>query len=153
MINFKWYKKNNIIYLKGTIYERSDFSDIFKNTSQQPVKIDMSGIERINSIGIRNWTDLLRNTNVLIEYINCSTVVFDQFVMHAGFVGKNSKVISFYARYYCEICKNQIDHLFYLRHFIAGTSKLPRFACKCGHQLKLDENEADYLKFINFLLT
>jgi anti-anti-sigma regulatory factor len=65
---------------------------------------DMDKIKNINSCGIREWIRLLESigANAQIEYINCPQIVVQQMNMVSGFLGKNSKVTSFYAPYFCE---------------------------------------------------
>ena len=152
MVEFKWYIKESIIYMEGTMYECSDFSGIFNNIEKETVKIDLSGIKRINSIGVLNWSKLVNNSNISIEYINCSTVIVEQFAIYTGFLGENSKVTSFYARYYCEVCKKEVDKLFNSSLLVEIKDELPKFYCKCKHQLILDDIEEDYIKYIDILL-
>ena len=142
-------KEGNVISVSGVIDEHSDFTGIFDGIEASCV-IDMGGIRRINSCGVREWVNIMRTTDMEIEYVNCPTAVVEQFNMVPEFLGKNARVKSFYARYYCEDCDNEENFLLDVEQYFADPSDVvvPEFICDCGSPFEFDDDESEYFMFL-----
>ena len=85
-------RKGDRVFLSGVINENSDFSSLVSETS--PLRIDFSGVERINSIGVRNWMLFLTkwDDQKAIEYHQCSAPIVDQLGVIVSLKGVRKKV-------------------------------------------------------------
>jgi hypothetical protein len=133
--------------LSGIIDEGADLS-FFDQLSGPSVRLNLRGIRRINSYGVRTWIEAVRRIprSVSLELHECPPSVVDQINMVAGFVGRG-KVVSFYAPMACERCGLERDHLFSVADYRAA-GKLPAVDCpRCGATMHVDDLEEQYLLF------
>ena len=142
-------KSENGIFVTGIIDEHSNFKDIFAGIKEF-CTIDMAGIQRINSCGVREWTKAVSNSNLKLEYINCPTVVVEQFNMVPEFLGKIAEVKSFYARYYCEDCDIEKDFLLDVKNCFPDKNNItpPEVICECGSPFEFDDDESEFFLFL-----
>ena len=142
-------REGNIISITGIIDEHSDFSNIFDRIEGTCI-VNMEGISRVNSCGVREWAHAVAETNLKIKYINCPPAIVEQFNMVPEFLGENTDVISFYARYYCEDC--DIEELFLIEtnRLLLNADRLtaPEFVCECGAIFEFDDEEDEYFMFL-----
>ena len=142
-------QEGNEIFVIGTINEHSDFSNIFDGKEGTCI-VNMEGVLRVNSCGVREWARAVSNLNLKIEYINCPPAIVEQFNMVPEFLGKNTEVKSIYARYYCEDC--DLDELFLIeisRLFSkSGDIVVPEFVCECGALFEFDDEVDEYFMFL-----
>ena len=128
------------IALYGVINEASDLSPLLKLRS--PLRIDLSGITRINSLGVRTWVLFVRDaeaTGVDIVAERCAPVLVQQMGMISNFMGTRSRVASLLVPYVCERCSAYQEQL-----VEAATGQPlviePTQPCtKCGGAMQLDE--------------
>ena len=87
-------QRGDRVYLSGVINEDSDFSPLLSKPS--PLKIDFSGVERINSVGVRSWMRFLSqwDDKKQIEYWECSVAIVDQLSIIGSLRGVRVKVAS-----------------------------------------------------------
>ncbi len=80
--------------VSGIINEASDFSPLLNEVA--PLRLDFSGVQRINSIGVRSWMRFLAQwgNEKPIEYLECSTVVVDQLCILGSLRGIQAKIAS-----------------------------------------------------------
>lgn len=105
-------RKGGKVYLSGVINENSDFSPLLKETS--PLKIDFSGVQRINSVGVRSWMKFLSQwgDDKLLEYWECSVVIVDQLSIIGSLRGVRKKVAtvkSVYLPSECTSCAKESE--------------------------------------------
>ncbi|HVE81782.1 MAG TPA: FIST C-terminal domain-containing protein, partial [Myxococcales bacterium] len=70
------------------------------------VVMDLSGITRVTSFGVREWLQMLQESESRVEALylaRCSEAVSNQLTMIRRFAGKG-QVVSFYAPYLCSGC-------------------------------------------------
>ena len=150
MSAFRIEKKKNTVIISGIINEFSEFGNVF-NDIKKAIRVDMSGVERINSCGIRAWVQAIRDIPQDIIYFNCPPVVIESFNMVPEFLGSKSKVESFFARYYCDKC--DIEKMFFLivKDYLKKYPDLnaPEYNCKCGMLFEFDDNEDEFFMFLN----
>lgn len=84
--------KGGKVYLSGVINENSDFSPLLNEPA--PLKIDFSGVQRINSVGVRSWMRFLSlwGDSKPIEYWECSVVIVDQLSIIGSLRGVRNKI-------------------------------------------------------------
>jgi anti-anti-sigma regulatory factor len=139
----------NRVVLSGEITEEADFTPLLELKARDLV-VDLSQITRINSSGLREWIEFARACNSLGARLileRCSPVVVNQLNMIWNFAGRDGKVRSVFAPYFCEKCHNEHLELIDLgktpRPTIAG--ELP--CAKCGSTLEFDDVADIYLQF------
>ncbi len=134
------------VTIAGTIDEDSDLAPLAR--LKGPVEIDLSGVRRLNSVGIREWMDAMRAlaSRSKVTFVRCSRAIVEQLNMIHGFLG-HCTVVSFFAPMRCEPCDRDVDHLFDKRT-VAADDGLSEVRCTCGRVMDLDELEDSYLLFI-----
>lgn len=156
MQKFEYSKENiddvTLIKMSGVIDEDCYLKDIFIDALDK-IAIDLSGITRINSCGIRTWVnvmDMLTEKKMVI-FIECSPVIMRQFNMIANFGGKGV-VQSFHIPYFCENCNKEYELTAETRDFLS--KELPLnvdvYRCtECNSQLVFDDIESKYFNFLS----
>lgn len=119
------------------------------NETNKAIKIDLSKVEFINSVGVRNWIQTYPFKSKKVELINVSVHVMDSFNMTPG-MQLGGKVLSFFLPVYCENC----EETFELIHVSDIDLKDPDFKialkpCACGSQPQLDTDMDSYLTCLN----
>lgn len=117
--------------------------------------VDFSGVTRINSCGVRQWTRAIVTCQARIRYVNAPALIVDQFSMVPEFLGANSTVESFQARYVCGACNREETVLLSVGDAVSkgvaarGSCEPPPHACgQCGTPADLDHNADVYLEFL-----
>ena len=153
MAELKIEKNGNSIFISGIIDERASFDEAFNGIDEVCI-VDMKGVKRINSCGVRSWASAIENLKIKLQYVNCPTVVVEQFIMVPEFLGKNTQVKSFYARYFCEECDTEKDFLFDVKESFPNVSNLeiPEVKCDCGLPSEFDDDEAEFFSFLKSIL-
>jgi hypothetical protein len=161
------------VALRGEIDENADFSEL-RATLRGNVELSLEGITRINSCGVREWVNFVRELPGVrtLFFARCSPPVVLQLNTIYNFRGR-ARVASFMAPYVCEACHgdeyklldvaehfgDQIGHS--ARHSLAeGASArsarvadwrahVPAFRCRrCGGVMVFDELPERYLSFL-----
>jgi hypothetical protein len=141
-----------LVKVSGIIDETTMFEDTVAKFDEN-VWVDFSGVTRINSCGVRQWTRAIHTSAARIHYVNCPALIVDQFSMVPEFLGPNSEVETFEARYACESCGNEDILLLQVgKDVIPGQEEYldgPEHKCsKCGSQMEFDHNPEVYLDFL-----
>lgn len=98
------------LVLSGSFTEASDFAGLAA-AMPDDVILDVSGIEHINSSGVRLWTNTLRQMKergVRMSFTRCSVMFMAQVSMIADFTA-GFPVQSFLARFVCGDCDEWED--------------------------------------------
>jgi hypothetical protein len=133
-------------HLAGVIDESADLT--FLEQLVGPVRLNMRGIRRINSYGVRAWIEAVRRvpSGVALELVECPPSVIDQINMVAGFAGRG-RVVSFLAPMICESCGNEKEQLFLTEDY-RRERRLPDVRCpRCAAAMQVDDLEEQYLLF------
>lgn len=134
--------------LSGVIDEHADLG--FMHELSGNVRLNLKGVRRINSFGVRAWIEAVRRVpeGTKVEFVECPPPVVDQMNMVQGFLGRGL-VTSFYAPLVCERCDTEKDHLFQVDECRAAGGKLAAVPCpKCGQPMEVDDLEEQYLLFV-----
>lgn len=133
--------------LSGTIDESADFVALLGQIpAGRLVKIDLSEVERISSVGVRAWISfidklMLQEMQVMLD--QCSVAIVRQLSMITQFRG-HGVVRSVYAPYYCADCNLEQLRLIDLRGDVMAQLRAPVACPSCGLDLELDEEESLY---------
>ena len=154
-------EKNNEknIKLQGSIDEFSKFPEITDNDKNNIVSVDLKGIIRINSLGIRLWILWMESMKPCQQVIlkNCPQLIVNQMNSISGFKPDYVNVLSFYINYYCEECDLQNNVLLHSDNSFKKTgsqaeeSVIPpqlKQCSNCKNETKLDVNIQNYFKFL-----
>ncbi len=136
-------------FISGVIDENSDLSPLQRLTAAE-VELNMRGVRRINSFGVRAWVDVIRSvpSTTHLVFVECPSPVIDQCNMVGGFLGHGA-LRSFYAPLICEECDEQVDQLFATQVCRELGGKLPAVPCdRCGEPMEVDDLEEQYLLFL-----
>jgi hypothetical protein len=141
------------VALRGEIDENADFSDL-RPILRGDVELQLDGITRINSCGVREWVNFVRSLRQplvrSLAFARCSATVVLQLNTIYNFRGR-ARVSSFFAPYVCESCHaDEYKLLSVDEHFPDRTPhQLPAFRCaRCGGTMLFDELPERYLSFL-----
>ena len=135
----------------GEIDENADFSEL-RRQLRGSVVFRLSNVRRINSCGVREWVNFVRDLPNVTELVfsHCSPAIVTQLNMIYNFRG-NASVRSFYAPYVCENCGIEEEKLLDVdTHFANGNiGNPPEFVCeRCRDPLQFDDLPERYLSFL-----
>ncbi|WP_437926946.1 FIST N-terminal domain-containing protein [Sorangium sp. So ce291] len=117
------------------------------------VLIDLAGVERITSFGVREWLQMIQAAQPRLRALylaRCSEPVINQLSMIRRFAG-GGQVVSFYAPYCCEPCGAQFERLVDCAHDAASLAegKPPEAMCpRCGGAGAFDDDAETYFGFV-----
>ncbi len=135
--------------LSGVVDEYADLSLVFEAPGPE-LRLDLTGIERINSFGVRAWIEAMQKVSpeVRLVFERCAPPIIDQINMVLGFVG-HAEIESFFAPMVCDDCAEEKYVLFEtdVCRDLGGT--LPATPCpNCREDMEIDDLEEQYLHFI-----
>lgn len=141
--------RNKFIF-EGIINEFAQFRPMLE-FSDEAMTLNLKGVTRINSTGVREWINALEKVDRTIEiyFEECPPIVVYQMTMIPNFTARG-KVLSVYAPYYCPECENQEEILIPMNGF--DLSELPSPTCtSCGApNMEFDDDEESYFYFMEF---
>jgi hypothetical protein len=140
-----------VVELRGEIDENADFSELRQNL-RGDVELDLESVSRINSCGVREWVNFVRNLERVrsLSFTRCSPPVVLQLNTIYNFRGP-AVVRSFLAPYVCEACHvDEYKLLDVVEHFPDRQyNRVPAFLCRrCGGVMMFDELPERYLSFL-----
>lgn len=147
----------DVTFLKvgGIIDEDNTLAGSLKKIDGRTVVIDLSGVERINSCGVRDWVNWLNDLDARgksVVLVRCSPCIVNQINLVNNFVGRGM-VKSFFAPYFCPTCDIEQQKLLQVEDF-AGMDR-PRApevrgdACqRADCQMEFDDIEEAYFAFL-----
>jgi len=138
------------IVLQGSVNEDADFESLLATIkTRQHVVISLKGIGALNSCGVREWVNFVREipAEIQIELEDCSPVVVSQLNMISNFVG-HAKIVSVVAPFICDSCGNEEERIL---NVADGTfPELTGTTCgKCHDEMVFDDIEDSYFAFLD----
>lgn len=135
------------VELSGAIDESADLGDVFRAIDGDAL-FDLSGIERINSIGVLRWVSAFvphtETHEVIIEAVSYPMMLQANCV--ANLFGSAS-VRSCLAPYFCPTCKDHQMVLVTVDQLAAAEGSAPAVSCqRCRTLLDFDELDV-YFQF------
>ena len=145
----------SFLKVSGTIDEDNNLAGSLKKIEGRTVVIDLSGVERINSCGVRDWVNWLGDLEAAgksVVLVRCSPCIVTQINLVHNFTGKGL-VKSFFAPYYCGKCDKEQQKLLQVEAFSGNTTlRAPVFrADGCQNvpcELQFDDIEESYFAFL-----
>jgi hypothetical protein len=131
----------------GDITEAADLSPLL-SISATTVILDLQGVRRINSSGVRQWVQFINGLGKggrRIVFDRCSVAIVHQLNMVSSFRG-NAQIRSVYAPYVCTDCGKDDARLTQVE---ASTPLVPEgVACSaCGAAMEFDDLPEVYFSF------
>lgn len=139
--------------LSGTIDESFDGKRLAATVDATTLVLDLGGVRKISSFGIREWVDFVGAVGarrVAIYLVECAPKVVDQLNMVANFAG-SGRVYSFYLPYHCDYCDHDDRVLWQVDrdHEALRAGKPPQRACgHCGELQYFNEDPVTYLSYL-----
>lgn len=134
------------VRLSGTIDESFDPQALLAEAKGQKVILNLAGISRLTSFGVREWTNAMRDLCSRIEsvfFVEVSPAIVTQLNLVANFAG-GAQVLSVHAPFYCD-CGFETVVTMDLRE---GTAAIPAIQCsQCKKQMEFDEDPDSYFVF------
>lgn len=122
-------------------------------TASPSIELDVAGVRRINSLGVRAWIDFMRTLDKrTVTLLRCSPSFVDQLNMVSDFRG-HARISSFLAPYVCESSGNVFfEELTVGKDVTAGNfAGIDRRSCgECPEPLVFDDLPERYLQFLSF---
>ena len=150
-MNYRFDENTNRVFLEGSITEHDDIVPLSEKLPAEAV-LDVSGITRINSSGVRQWIHFVKSVpeTVQISLEGCPLVVINQINMIANFLGASRiKVKSLVVPFACVTCGNSAEELREAERLakegIVGSPSCP----ECGSEMEPDVLQSEYLAFLN----
>jgi anti-anti-sigma regulatory factor len=139
-----------VVEFSGELDENCEFGEL-RARLRGRVVFHLAGVRRINSCGVREWVNFVRDLSAACEltFTHCSPAIVTQLNMIYNFRG-NAKVESFVAPYMCVGCGHEEEKLIDAKMDLAdGVRSPPRFVCdQCGLALEFDDVPERYLSFL-----
>lgn len=139
------------VSLTGNIDEGADFAPVTRLPG--PLVIDLGGINRINSLGVREWIHFVKEreaAGIDLTFERCSPVMVGQVGMISNFMGKRSRIKSVLVPYVCPACSTETLGLF---EVMPGAEVPLSAPCpKCQQAMELDELPDTYSAIVESAL-
>jgi len=134
--------KDGVVYATGFLDEYADFDAILSRS--EPLVLNMEGVLRINSVGIRNFLKFLNAWGPKsLEYQKCTADFIDQLNMipAIGGINKQAVVSSLYVPLECDSCDKELEQLSDIKPYkdaIEKNQELPHVKCpECGDSMNV----------------
>jgi anti-anti-sigma regulatory factor len=137
------------VRISGDLTEHSDFSSVLART-ESFLRLNLSGISRINSCGVREWMrliDALRASDRAFELEACAVSFVTQMNMISNFAG-TARVLSFYGPYLCTACDEERHELFVITDGEAVELPATKPCSVCRAEMEFDDIPKLYLSFL-----
>lgn len=137
----------------GTIDEGFDGKKLGASATGDTLVIDLGGVKKISSFGIREWVDFVGAASTQVRsmiLIECAPKVVDQLNMVANFAG-GGRVFSFYAPFRCDYCDSEHRVLLQVDkdHEAIKSMKLAERPCpSCKESMYFDEDGATFFSYL-----
>ncbi len=144
----------SVIKLAGVLDEHNQLGELTEQVGAGTALINLSGIERINSIGTRDWVNWLASLEargIQPVLVACSPAIVAQLNRVKNFVG-SGVVKSFQVPYRCVACGQHKALLVHVAQLGAPPHEPPACACEgCGAAMTLDDESGTYFAFVRSL--
>jgi hypothetical protein len=142
-----WNVNGTTVSLKGSLTEEADLMRLVEHLPGNAV-MDLAGLSRINSYGVRLWLDFVRAVPARLILDRCSVAFVAQLNLIANFSGGNT-VRSVYVPYICSTCEEPFDVLVPTENSKKAPSLPGPQRCKaCGGDLEVDVPSEVYFHFL-----
>lgn len=136
------------INLKGEITETANFEALLA-VMDGSIEIDLSGITRINSTGVREWIHFARKAGEVVDHLTftrCSIAIVQQLNMIANFAGSGT-VTTVMAPFFCPACDTDSNELIDVTKGPVDVDNLKVDCPSCGADMEFDDLPDEYFSF------
>ena len=140
--------------LSGPMDESANYA-VIDRAGVRRLEVDFEAVGLINSTGLQGWVKFVASLPATMEVVfrRCAVRVVSQMNMFPGFTGgRQVKIESFYAPYFCVACDRSVDILLAggpPGKVLAG-DKAPPMSCPvCGESAEFDGIEKKYFLFLS----
>ncbi len=134
------------VRLNGTVDESFDPQALLAEARGQKVILNLKGVTRLSSFGVREWTHAMRELCARVEHVylvEVSPAVVTQLNMVANFAGA-AHVLSVQAPFYCD-CGYESEITYDLRD---GEVNLGSVVCReCASLMSFDDDPESYFQY------
>src|SRR3954470_23420591 len=137
----------------GQIDESFEGKKLGATVAGDTLVLDLGGVKKISSFGIREWVDFVTTANKLVRsmvLIECSPKVVDQLNMVANFAG-GGRVFSFYAPFRCDYCDSEHRVLLQVdkdQETIKSMKLAERPCPSCNEAMYFDEDGSTFFSYM-----
>jgi anti-anti-sigma regulatory factor len=135
--------------LVGALDEHSGLKDLPSKVDSQVVYLDLGGVERINSCGVRDWMVMIRamSDHARVVLSNCSPAIVAQLNFVSRFAG-DATVESILLPYVCPSCEVEKNVAVSAMEFSVPGFEPPSCDCDdCELPMVFDDVPQSYLAF------
>lgn len=137
------------VRIAGDITEESSFAAL-ADLAAPIVVLDLAEVRRINSAGVREWVNFIKELGARreVRLERCAVAVVQQLNVVRGFCG-NATVTSLFVPYLCAACGREHVELF--ERSATGACEPPEtLPCpECGGTMDFDDLPEAYLAFLS----
>lgn len=140
----------SVVKLAGFLDEDNNLKGLVEMIPAGTAMIDLAGVERINSCGIRdwvNWLAALEANGTVPVLVSCSPPIVAQINLVKNFTGGGA-VKSFQVPYHCRECDEEKILLVETAEMTTGSAAPTCLCDSCGHAMDLDEMPESYFAFL-----
>ena len=146
------FEDEKTIKFSGALDEYASIKKAIESFPKE-VWVDLSEVTTINSMGVREWSLAIASSSSKIHYINCPSIVIDQFNATYEFLGENATIDSMEVYFHCELCDYTTSH-----NCEVGQGKeidltkedfldhLPPDCLRCGEKMQIDHQVEIYFQ-------
>ena len=136
--------------LSGEFSEDADFASLLAMATN-PLELDLAGIERVTSCGVREWLIFMKaaekqGRRIVLE--RCSPVIVQQANMISNFLGA-CEVRSVQLPYFCDSCRKERTLLRELGGKPPEPPEKTATCPDCGGQMEFDDLAGTYFEFLH----
>jgi len=137
-----------VLTVEGDLDETTDFAKAPIARATAPVAIDLGGVRRINSCGVREWVNFIRTLSQSrqVRLLRCSMPIVEQLNMVFNFRG-TAAIESFFAPFCCSNCGASTAVLLTPAD-APQASAAPRRCDQCGGSSVFDDLPERYFAFL-----
>lgn len=145
-----WTRDGVRIHLVGRIDENADLEEVAAEVPADGAIIDLGGITRINSIGVREWMDFVASLGGRkLRLERCSTVFVDQLNAIANFAG-GAELVSVLTAFECEADGDAVNVEVEVADARAGKLPLAPRCKRCGAEMIPAQENDLYYRFLRY---
>lgn len=144
-----------VVRLDGVIDEHNELASYTERIgSGEALFIDLGGVKRLNSVGVRDWVNWLRALKpkfARIVLFDCPPPVMNEVNFVKNFAD-GAHITTFSVPLFCARCNKEESRLLESAPLKASGRKLPSFACgQAACENTIDDDEDSYLAFLDAL--
>ncbi len=145
-----WTKAGDRIALVGRIDENADLNALAQEIPGEGATIDLSGLTRINSIGVREWMDFVTSlTPRPLRLERCAPVFVDQLNAIANFAGQ-ATLVSVLSTFECETDSETVNLEVQIADARENALPVAPRCPRCGATMVPAQDDALYYRFLRY---